>query len=162
MREKIKRTEVWFKLILLVLFGFLYFLAIPYPEQSKQFPHLIAISILILILISLVIDFTKKDTMAREIGDADDIELKVLDETTKKKRKERFYRAWSIILISTAAGFLGGFLFSAFFFFLGFALLFGKKKDLTKNIILTVAMTILIYLTFQRIMGVPLLEGILW
>jgi hypothetical protein len=58
-------------------------------------------------------------------------------------------------------GFLGGFLFSTFFLFMGFAIFFGGKKNLIKNVVISVLMTILIYLSFQWIMGVPLLTGIL-
>jgi hypothetical protein len=139
-------------------------LAIPYPEKSKQFPQLIAVFSIIMIVISLMIDLTRKETGVGEIADVGDTELKILDETTKKARRKRFYQAWGIILISTAIGFLGGFLFSTFSLFVGFALFFGKRtrKYLFKNIFIAVVMTILIYVAFQWIMGVPLLTGILW
>src|SRR4030042_7185863 len=162
MKGRFKRTEVWFKLVLLILFSLLYLLAIPYPEKSKQFPQLIAVFSIIMIVISLMIDLNRKGTGVGEIADVGDTELKILDETTKKTRRKRFYQAWGIILISTAIGFLGGFLFSTFFFFVGFALFFGKKKYLFKNITIAFAMTILIYFIFQWIMGVPLLAGVLW
>jgi hypothetical protein len=100
--------------------------------------------------------------VAGELTDVDEAEVKVLDEETKKARKQRFYKAWGIIIVSSAVGFLGGFLFSTFFYFLGFALFFGERKNLVKNILLAVAMTAVIYVTFETIMGVPLLEGILW
>jgi len=86
----------------------------------------------------------------------------ILDEATKRARKQRFYKAWGIILVSSAVGFLGGFLFSTLFFFLGFALFFGERKNLIKNIAIAVGMTILIYVSFEKVMLVPLLEGILW
>ena len=164
MKGRFKRTEVWFKLVLLILFSLLYLLAIPYPEKSKQFPQLIAVFSIVMIVISLIIDLTRKGTGVGEIADVGDTELKILDETTKKARRKRFYQAWGIILISTAIGFLGGFLFSTFSLFVGFALFFGKRtrKYLLKNIFIAVVMTILIYVAFQWIMGVPLLTGILW
>lgn len=162
MKEKLKLTEVWFKLVLIVFFGFLYLLSFPYPEKSKQFPQLLALFSLIMIVISLVIDFTKKGAVAKEITDVGDTELKVIDETDKKIRRKRFYQAWGIILVSTAIGFFVGFLFSTFFFFIGFALFFGERKNLVKNIVIAVAMTILIYLSFQWMLNVPLLTGILW
>jgi len=164
MEGRFKRTEVWFKLVLLILFSLLYLLAIPYPEKSKQFPQLIAVFSIVMIVISLIIDLTRKGTGVGEIADVGDTELKILDETTKKARRKRFYKAWGIILVSTAIGFLGGFLFSTFSLFVGFALFFGKRtrKYLFKNIFIAVVMTILIYVAFQWIMGVPLLTGILW
>jgi len=162
MKGRPKLTEIWFKLILLVFFTFFYLLSIPYPEKAKQFPQLIAIFSLIMIVISLMTDFIQKGKITKGIIGIDDGELKVLDEATVKERRKRFYQAWGIILVSTVIGFLGGFLFSTFFFFVGFALLFGKKKNLFKNTTITIAMTVVIYFIFQWIMGVPLLTGILW
>lgn len=162
MKDRLKLTEVWFKLVLLAFFIFLYLLSIPYPEKAKRFPQLIAIFSLIMIVISLMTDFIQKGKVAEGIADVGDSELKVLDGATRKERRKRFYQAWGIILVSTAIGFLGGFLFSTFFFFIGFALLFGKKKNLFKNTLVAIFMTIIIYLSLQWIMGVPLLTGILW
>lgn len=162
MKEKLKLRKIGFRVVLFVLFGFVFIQANSYPKESKQLPQLIAISTLIMILISLIVDFTKKKKTEGEMTGVDDTELTVLDESAKKERGKRFYNAWGIILISTAIGYLGGFLFSTLFLFIGFALLFGPKKNLFRNIVITVTMTIAIYLTFQWIMKVPLLEGILW
>jgi len=164
MKEKLKLTEVKFKLALFVLFILLYIFAIPYPGKSKQFPQLIAVFSLILLMISLIVDFTRKEPVAKVVADVDDNELKVLDDKAKRTKRKRFYRAWEIILVSTAVGFLGGFLFSTFFLFVGFALFFGKRarKNIIKNIVIAVFMSIIIYLSFQWIMKVPLLTGILW
>ena len=104
MKDRLKLTEVWFKLILLVFFVFLYVLSIPYPEKSKQFPQLLSLFALIMIVISLVIDFTKKGAVAEGIAE--------------------------------------------------------EKFD--QNIIIAVFMTIIIYISFQWFMKVPLLTGILW
>ena len=162
MKEKLKLLDVQLKLALLIIFGFFYFYAIPFPEKSRSFPQLIAVVSLIIVFISLFFDFTRHEILHGEIIDVDDAEVKVLDEETKRARKRRFYKAWGIIIISSAVGFLGGFLFSTLFFFLGFAIFFGERKDLIKNICVAVAMTALIYVSFEIIMGVPLLEGILW
>jgi hypothetical protein len=162
MKGKLKLLDVQLKLALLIIFGFFYFSAIPFPEKSKAFPQLIAVVSMIMVLISLFFDFTKQEIVHGEIIDVDDAEVKVLDEETKRARKLRFYKAWAIILVSSAVGFLGGFLFSTLFFFLGFTIYFGEKKNLVKNICIAVAMTAIIYVSFEIIMGVPLLEGILW
>jgi hypothetical protein len=161
MKEKAKLTEVWFKLVLFVLFGLFFLLAIPYPEKSKQFPQLIAIFSLSMIAISLMTDFIHKGKMAEGIADVDDTELRVLDATNQKTRRKRFYMAWGIILVSTAIGFLGGFLFTTFFLLMGFPLFFGEREHLFKNIFISVLMTMIIFFSFQWVMGVPLLEGIL-
>jgi len=68
MKEKLKLTEVWFKLVLLVFFILLYLFAIPYPEKSKQFPQLIAIFSLIMIVISLIINFTWRTLLGSIVG----------------------------------------------------------------------------------------------
>jgi hypothetical protein len=162
MKEKLKLTDVQIKLALILIFGFFYIYAMPFPTKSKEFPQLLAVVSLILVIISLIFDFRKKETVAGEITDIDDTEVKILDEETKKARKQRFYKAWGIILVSSTVGFLGGFLFSTLFFFLGFTVFFGEKKDLIKNAVIAVGMTILIYVIFEKVMSVPLLEGILW
>ena len=162
MKEKLKLIEVWFKLALLVFFILLYLLAIPFPEKSKQFPQLIAIFSLIMIVISLIIDFTWKDKVAEGIADVDDTELKALDAPTQKTKRKRFYRAWGIILVSTAIGFLGGFLFTTFFLLMGFPLLFGEKRNLFKNTVVAIAMTVIIFFIFQWIFEVPLLQSFIW
>jgi hypothetical protein len=162
MKEKLKLTEVWFKLVLFVFFILLYLLAIPYPEKSKQFPQLIAIFSLIMIVISLIIDLTRKGKVAEGIADVDDTELRVLDATTQKTRRKRFYKAWGIILVSTAIGFLGGFLFTTFFLLMGFPLLFGERRNLFKNTVVAIAMTIIIFFIFQWIFEIPLLESFIW
>lgn len=162
MKEKLKLLDVQLKLALLIIFGVFFFYAIPFPEKSKAFPQLIAVVSIIMVLISLFFDFTRKEIVHGEIIDVDDAEVKVLDEETKRARKLRFYKAWAIILVSSAVGFLGGFLFSSLFFFLGFTIFFGEKKNMVKNICIAVAMTALIYVSFEIVMGVPLLEGLLW
>lgn len=162
MREKFKLTEVWCKIALLFIFSAFYVLALPFPEKSRQFPQLLAVISLVMTVIALIADFSRKDTLRGEITGVDDTELKVLDAKTKSARKKRLYQAWAIILVSTGVGFLGGFLFSALCFFAGFALVFGSRKKQGKNMIIAVAMTIVVYFIFGRTMGVPLLEGVLW
>lgn len=162
MREKFKLTEVWCKIALIFIFSAFYVLAIPFPEKSRQFPQLLAVISLVMTVIALIADFSRKDTLQGEITGVDDTELKVLDAKTKKARKKRLYRAWAIILVSTGVGFLGGFLFSALCFFATFALVFGSGEERVKNMIIAVALTIVVYFVFGRTMGVPLLEGALW
>jgi len=162
LKERLKLTEVWYKLALFLFFGLLFILAIPYPEKSKQFPQLLAVVSLILIVISLLKDFIPKGKVAEGIADVDDTELKVLDPKARIAKRRRLYRAWEIILVSTALGFLGGFLFTSFFLFIGFAFFFGERKNLLKNVLIAVFLTMIIFLFFQVFMGVPLLSGLLW
>ena len=151
-----------FKLLLMILFGCFYALAIPYPEQSRQFPQLVAILGLIILAASFLVDMLNKTTVRTEISQVDDAELRGKEERGKGEKRKRFYKAWAIILVSFGAGLLGGFAFTAFFLFVGFALFFGSRQKLLKNMIIAVVMTVCIFLIFQEVMGVPLLTGILW
>ncbi len=162
MKEKFKLIDVQIKLALIVIFGLFFVFAMPYSEKSRAFPQLLSVVSIIIVIISLTFDFTAKDIIKGELTDVDEAEVKILDAETKRARKQRFYKAWGIIIVSSGVGFLGGFLFSTFFYFLGFTLFFGERKNLGKNILIAVVMTAVIYVTFETIMGVPLLEGILW
>ena len=161
MKEKFKSTEVWIKIVLLFVFSGFYLLAIPFPQDSKQFPQLLAAISLAFTVIALGMDFLRAQ-VAGEIGDVDDTELRVLDAATRRTRRKRFYQAWAILLVSTGAGILGGFLFSTVFLFVGFGLAFGRRESRARNMIVAVGMTVLVYFIFGRIMAVPLLDGVLW
>jgi len=161
MKEKFKLTEVRCKIVLLFVFSAFYLLAIPFPEESRQFPQLLAAFSLVLTVIALIADFSRKDSVQGEITDVGDTELKFLDANTKKARRRRYYQAWAIILVSTGIGFLGGFLYSTVCLFAGFGAVFGSREKLINNTIIALAMTVVVYFIFGRAMGVPLLEGIL-
>lgn len=161
MGEKLKSTEVWFKIVLLFVFSAFFILAIPYPQESRQFPQLLATISLILTAAALAADFLRPQVIAGEIGDVDDTELKVLDTATRRTRRRRFYLAWAILLVSAGIGFLGGFLFSTILLFAGFGLAYGRRENRVRNTIVAVAMTGLVYFVFGRIMAVPLLNGVL-
>ena len=162
MREKLRLTEVWCKIALLFIFSVFYIAAVPFPEKSKQFPQLLAVVSLVMTVLALLIDFTRKSVLQAEVSDVDDTELKVLDASTRQAQRTRLYQAWAIIIAATGVGILGGFLFSALCLFSGFAALFGSRERLLRNTIVGVAMTIAVYLVFGMIMRVPLLSGILW
>lgn len=162
MKEKLKLTEVWFKFVLLFVFSGFYILAIPYPQESKQFPQLLAAISLVLTVIALGLDFLRAQVLQGEIGDVDDTELKVVDAATRAARRRRFYLAWAILLVATGAGLLGGFLISTVILFGGFGLASGRKEHRVKDMIVAVAMTVVVYFIFGRIMAVPLLDGVLW
>jgi hypothetical protein len=160
--KRLKQTDVRIKLVLLVFFGLFYVLAIPFPEKSRQFPQLIALFTLVILVLSFIGDFTRKEAHFTQIAQVDDTELTGVDERDAREKKKRFYQAWAVILISLAAGTLGGFLFTTFFLFAGFGLIFGRKEKLLKNMLVAVLVTICIYFVFEWLMGVPLLSAILW
>ena len=162
MKEKFKSIEVRFKIVLLFVFSGFFILAIPYPQESRQFPQILAAISFVLTLSALGMDFLRTQVLAGEIGGVDDSELIVLDAPTRRARRRRYYQAWAIILVATGAGFLGGFLFSTIFLFIGFGLAFGGSENLVRSLVIAVAMTLLVYVVFGRIMAVPLLNGVLW
>ena len=159
MKQILKRTDVIFKITLFCLFIFLYFVATSYPEKSKKFPQLVCISTTIIIAVSLIFDFSRKEKIEKEIFDVGDTELTKIDEDFKKIRRHRFIKAWAIILISTAIGFLGGFLITTFLLLIGFLFLFGEKGNFLKNITISLLITLIIFFTFQLIFGISLIKG---
>lgn len=159
---KLKQLDVKVKLVSIIIFGFAFAYAETFPKGSRVFPQLISISCLILAVLSLVLDFTSKAVKTGEITGIDDTELKVLDFQQKRAQKLRFYKAWMIILFAVTAGYLGGFLFTAYLSFFGFSLFWGERKNLTKNLLITTVLTAVIYVIFNLIMKVPLLSGMLW
>ena len=162
MNEKLKSAEVWFKIVLLFVFGGFFIGAMPYPQDSRQFPQLLAAISLLLTVAALAADFLRANVVAGEISDVDDTELKVVDKTTRATRRRRYYLAWGILLVSTGIGFLGGFLFSTICLFVCFGLIFGRRENWVKNTLVALALTVLVYIVFGRIMGVPLLDSVLW
>jgi hypothetical protein len=162
MRERLRLTEVWFKIALLFLFSAFYLLALPFPEKSRQFPQLIALVSLALTLIALVQDFSRKSAAPTQIADVDSPETQVLDGATQRAQRKRYYTAWAVVVVSVGAGILGGFLFSALFLIGGFSLLLGSREKLKRNTLAGLAIMAGVYIVFGKLMGVPLLSGLLW
>ena len=164
MASPFQRSEFWFKIALLVFFGALYAAAIPYPEQSRQFPQLLAIASFVMTAVALAMDFRGVHASGArgEISGVDDTELTVLDAAERKARTRRYFQAWTIILVAAGAGVLGGFLFSTIILFAGFAFFFGERRVLVRNLVAGGVMTLVVYLVFSVLMGVPLLSGALW
>src|SRR5205809_2984220 len=147
------RLEVAFELVLLlVVFVALYSLATTYPERSRQFPQLIALVTIALLLLALGRNFARSFTTAactrRDRWD--------------RERAARVARAFSVIVVATACGAVGGFLISVVLFFLGFAFFFGTRQAFWRHAAIGVAISAVIWILFDQIMGVPLLAGVLW
>ncbi len=159
MKEKHKSLDTWCKIVLIALFALLFVMARSYPSESRQFPQLIAVFTLFVLVISLVRDFFGKKAVAPpESAEASDAGFQAADTVKgEKERKKRLYLTWGMILVSTAIGFWGGFLITTFLLFIGFALFFGEKKHLFRNSLTAIAVTAVIYVVFEWIMRVPLL-----
>src|SRR6266403_2101922 len=79
-----------------------------------------------------------------------------------RERAARVARAWGVIVVATACGAVGGFLISVVLFFLGFAFFFGTRQAFWRHAAIGVAISAVIWILFDQIMGVPLLAGVLW
>ncbi len=77
-------------------------------------------------------------------------------------RRKRLVESIVIVLISLGIGYLGGFLLTVPFYFIAFGILHGQKKKAIKYIIIGLAVTAVTYLSFTKLMGVPLLQGLWW
>ena len=80
----------------------------------------------------------------------------------EKLRRKRFMQTSLIILISLGIGYLGGFLAVVPFYFITFGILHGQKKQKFKYIVIAAGITLVTYLLFTTLMGVPLFKGLLW
>ncbi len=138
------RLEVAFEIVLLVAFAALYGLAVPYPERARQFPQLIALFSLVMVVLALVKDLRQGRIPRKSIATG------------------RVARAGGIIVVATALGLVCGFLVSVLLFFLGFAFFFGARDAFWRHAAIAVGVTAVIWVLFERIMGVPLLGGVLW
>jgi ABC-type Fe3+ transport system permease subunit len=152
------KLEICFKLVLFFMFGTGYAVAAQYSQKARQFPRLIALITLILIALSLIQD------LYRWLRERESASTKSSETSPKDNiRRTRFFKAWLIIIVSTGAGVLGGFLFSAFLLLAGFPLLLGDEtgRSMVWQISLAAMMTACIYMIFEYLMGVPLLTGLL-
>lgn len=159
MKRPFGGAEVWFKLLLAVLFAGFYVVGLGYPARSRQFPQLVALISLALVALSLLRDVTR-GALGHEIAETGDTELKVVDPTVKRQRRGRVLRAGAIVLGSTLLGVGGGFIVTVFVCYLGFAWFFGRRQALLVNVALAAGITLAIYLLFDRVMGVPMLVGV--
>jgi hypothetical protein len=161
MKEKFASTDFWCKLALLIVFGAFYLLARSFPQESRQFPQLLAAISLLLTVVALAADFVRQGATGVEVGGVDDTELKPVDPQTRSARSRRFWLAWAILLASAGAGFAGGFIYSVIGLFAGFALAFGSGEKRAGNLFIAAALTAAVYFVFGKLMGVPLMEGLL-
>jgi hypothetical protein len=181
----LKKTEMIFKICLVILFLFLMWVSRTYPRNSRLFPQILGGITVILIIVSFVQDFLKirrskeKKVVEESLPEAppsDIVEEKMrwMKEVEEKAedagyevletglRRKRLVESILIILISLGIGYLGGFLLIVPFYFIAFGLLHGQKKKAIKYIIIAVAITVVTYLSFTKLMGIPLLQGFLW
>ena len=170
----------------MALFLFLMWAARPYPKQSRLFPLILGAITVLFIIISFFQDFYKlrrkkekevdKETPP-EAPPSDIVEekMKWMKKELEEKggedagyemletglRRKRLIESIAIVLISLGIGYLGGFLLTVPFYFIAFGILHGDKKKAIKYIVIALAVTAATYLSFSKLMAVPLLRG-LW
>jgi hypothetical protein len=180
----LRNTESMVKVGLLLFFLILIWTSRPYPEKSRLYPELLCGVAVILIVASFVQDFikpkgeTKKEERKKLESPPSDIReeklrwVKELEQTSEGDagyelleeglRKRRLRQSILIILLSLVIGYLGGFLFTVPFYFIAFGILHGQKKGILKYIIIAFGITLITYLFFTSLMGVPMLRGLWW
>jgi len=184
MTRHLRSAETVFKLCVLGFIFFLVWTSRSYPIKSRLFPQLLGSVTIILILVSLVQDLIgpkgavrEKETNVPETPPASvrEEKLRWIQELEKKGegdagyelldeslRKKRLVQSVIIILISLGIGYLGGFLLTVPFYFIVFGLLQGQKKYALRYVVIAIGITVVIYLFFTYLMGVPLLRGVWW
>jgi len=184
MTGRLRSAETVFKLCVLVFILFLVWTSRSYPEKSRLFPQLLGSVTIILILVSFVQALIRpKGAMREEEAqspdtpppDAREEKLRLVKELEKKGegdagyellekslRRKRLVQSVTIILISLGIGYLGGFLLTVPFYFIVFGLLHGQKKHALRYVAIAIGTTVVIYLFFTYLMGVPLLRGVWW
>jgi hypothetical protein len=184
MGRRPRSAETVFKLCVLAFILFLVWTSRSYPEKSRLFPQLLGSVTIILILVSFAQGLVKPKGAVQEEetkgpdGPAADVReeklrlVKELEEKgegdagyellEKSLRRKRLFQSVVIILVSLGIGYLGGFLLTVPFYFIVFGLLHGQKKHALRYIVIAIVITVVIYLFFTYLMGVPLLRGVLW
>jgi hypothetical protein len=138
--------DVFFQAGLLIFLALLIWKSASYPFESRLYPQIIGGATIILLAVSIVRHFR---THTAEENAAPELVL----------RRKRFFKASIIVLLSTAVGFMGGFLLSVLCYYIGYALLQENKSRLFRTLGIGIALTVLFYISFGWLMHVPLLRG---
>lgn len=136
----------FFQFGLLALFALLIWESRSYPPESSFYPQIIAGITIILLIVSLVRHFWKKEE-GKKTG----------PEFTLRLR--RFFQVSLVIVLATILGFLGGFLLSVLCYYVAYAFFQEDRTKLIRTLSIGVALTFLFYISFGWFMKVPLLRG---
>lgn len=183
MAKRFRPLETIFKVCLIAFFLLLLWMGRDYPAKSRLFPQLLGGISILFILLSFVQDFLKSkgERKAEGVKKPEPPSADVREETLRRLKeaeehaddagyveleaslkKKRLTQGVIIILISLGIGYLGGFLLIVPFYFISFGILHGDRKKAVKYVIIAAAVTVVTYLSFTSLMGVPLLRGALW
>ena len=183
MAKRFRPIETIFKVCLLAFFLMLMWMGRDYPQKSRLFPEILGGITVLFIIISFVQDFLKPKGEGKKVevkepesvsSDAREETLRRLKEVEEKAedagyveleagvKRKRLTQGIIIILISLGIGYLGGFLLIVPFYFISFGILHGDRKRPLKYVFIAACVTVVTYLSFTWLMGVPLLRGALW
>ncbi len=183
MAKRFRATETIFKACLLFFFLMWMWIGRTYPVKSRLFPEILGGISAFFIIISFVQDYLKpggngkkadvkepappsSDQRKEILMELEHVEKQAEDagyvELEESLKKKRLAQGIIIVLISLGIGYLGGYLLIVPFFFVSFGILFGEKKKAWKYVIIAAAITVVTYLSFSSLMGVPVLRGVLW
>jgi len=153
-----KKGEVLF---LLVVFFFLLFVlreSLTYPSDTRSFPQLIIFGTLFLCAVLLMVTFfmpSVKETVVTPEPEGNP------EVSTGWRTKGRFYRGWLSIITSLVAAFLFGFIFFIPVSFISYTVLLGRRQMLVKAVLLSVVTAVVVYIAFDRFLGIPTMRGLL-
>ena len=154
-----KKGEVLFLLAIFLFFLIVLRESSTYPSDTRSFPALIIAGTLILCGILLVVTFfvpSVKDAVVAPEPEGDE------GSSGEWKTRGRFYRGWLSIITSLVAAFLVGFIFFIPVSFISYTLLLGRKRMLVKTVLLSVATAVVVFIAFDRFLGIPTMRGLLW
>jgi hypothetical protein len=157
--DLLRKGDVLFLLAIFLIFLFFLKESFNYPHESRSFPEVIILSTLILSGILLVVYFffpSLKNTIVSPEPEGE------REAQREWKTRGRFYRGWLSIAISILTAFLFGFLFLIPASFISYTLLLGRKGMFLKILLLSLATTLLVYIVFDRFLGIPTMRGYLW
>jgi hypothetical protein len=154
-----KKGEVLFLLIILFFFLIVLRESSTYPLDTRSFPRLVILGTLILSVILLVVTFFMPSVKDAVVAPEPEGEK---GSSTEWRTRGRFYQGWLSIITSLVAAFLFGFIFFIPTSFISYTLLLGRKRMLAKAVLLSLVTAVVVYIVFDRFLGIPTTRGLLW
>jgi hypothetical protein len=141
---KKQNLDLCFHLGLLGFFVLMMWQSRSYPFESRFYPQIVAVASIALILVSL----------GRRLW-----EKRENKEAAKDVLGSRFFKISFVVALATFVGFIGGFIFSILGYYVGYALFQEDRSKIIRTLSIGVALSVLLYLSFDWLMKVPLLRG---
>jgi hypothetical protein len=139
--------------VMLVIFGGMSLIALQYPPKAQLLPLLVGIPATLMCLAQLVLDVRRTRQEARQalLAGAED------EEARDERRKEIGMFAWTGLFLVGILAF--GFEFAAPLLVFAF-LWIGQRESLVTGIVGGVSVWLIMYVVFNRMLGLPLFEGL--